>query len=67
MWVVLGPVLLWGILSPRSLWSTTKAWQYRNPDAVEPSDTAYALCRWGSVAALALFAVITFTILSGPR
>lgn len=58
----IGALLLWGIVSPRSLWQTTQGWRYRNQEAVEPSDTAYALCRWGSVIGIVILVIITVTI-----
>lgn len=42
--VIPAVVLLWMMISPRSLWKSF-SWQYRNPDALEPSDTAYAVNR----------------------
>jgi hypothetical protein len=62
LWIIVGPLLVWAIVNPQSVWQVTRSWQYRDPDAVEPSDTTYALCRWGSVAGLLLFAIITVTI-----
>ena len=46
--LLLAPVialLLWGAISPRSQWQRLFAWSYRNPEANEPSDAAYALTR----------------------
>lgn len=46
---ILGIVIFgFGAVSPRGLWRVSTAWQFRNPDAVEPSDTAYAISRVGS-------------------
>lgn len=42
-------ILLWAAISPESMWSTTSAWQYRDPEANEPSDAAYAVQRVGEV------------------
>ena len=47
-WIIFFAVAVlavWGAISPRSQWNTLSAWQYRNPDANEPSDAAYALTR----------------------
>jgi hypothetical protein len=41
----LGALGAWMAISPRSLFWRTAAWQYRNPEANEPSDAAYALRR----------------------
>lgn len=54
--VLLFVLLLWGAISPESQWKALAAWQYRNPEANEPSDTVYTLMRVGSVVALAALA-----------
>ena len=43
--ILLVPLLLWVIISPRSHWRVVAGWAYRNPEANEPSDTAYAVTR----------------------
>ncbi len=45
-------LLLWGTISPKSQWQSLQAWRYRDPEANEPSDTAYAMTRVGSVLGL---------------
>ncbi|MFG2042891.1 DUF6199 family natural product biosynthesis protein [Dactylosporangium sp. NPDC048998] len=52
--ILLLALLLWGVISPESQWRTLQAWSYRNPEANEPSDTAYTLTRIGSAIALAV-------------
>ncbi|MEV4009891.1 DUF6199 family natural product biosynthesis protein [Nonomuraea angiospora] len=37
-----------GLVNPRTLWRVTTAWQYRNPEANEPSDFAYGMGRGAS-------------------
>lgn len=37
--------LLLALLDPRAVWQRTTAWSYRNPEAVEPSDAAFAASR----------------------
>jgi uncharacterized membrane protein len=39
------PLALWGMLAPRSQWRALASWQYRHPEANEPSDAAYAIQR----------------------
>ncbi|MGH3658018.1 MAG: hypothetical protein ACRDUA_15290 [Micromonosporaceae bacterium] len=41
------PVLLlaWMAISPRGMWQTLSAWQFKNPEANEPSEAAYAANR----------------------
>ncbi|GAA4912352.1 DUF6199 family natural product biosynthesis protein [Stackebrandtia albiflava] len=36
---------LWIAISPKGMWRTTAAWQYRNPEANEPSEAGYAVQR----------------------
>ena len=40
--MVLIPMLLWGAIDPRGMWEVTSAWQFRDPEANEPSDDAFA-------------------------
>lgn len=40
--------LVWGVISPRSLWMQTQGWRFKDPEANEPSDTMYSLIRVGS-------------------
>src|SRR5688500_2867417 len=42
-----GIFMVIAFMNPRSLWRSTAAWQYRNPDANEPSDDAYSMKRAG--------------------
>ncbi|MBP2453703.1 DUF6199 family natural product biosynthesis protein [Mycolicibacterium lutetiense] len=35
--------------SPRRIWWVTESWKFRNPEANEPSDTAYGMTRAGGV------------------
>lgn len=40
-----GIFVLASLINPRSLWHAFSAWQYRNPEANEPSDAKYAMSR----------------------
>ncbi|MFV8053393.1 DUF6199 family natural product biosynthesis protein [Mycobacterium sp. 48b] len=48
--IVIG-VLVGGamVASPRRIWWVTESWKFKNPEANEPSDTAYGMTRAGGV------------------
>ena len=46
------PMLLWGAIDPRGMWEATSAWQFRDPEANEPSDGAFAFQRLAAFVAL---------------
>ena len=46
------PMLLWGAIDPRGMWEATSAWQFRDPEANEPSDGAFAFQRLAAIVAL---------------
>ncbi|GAA2088437.1 hypothetical protein [Actinomadura alba] len=61
-WVVLlfilaGVFILLGLVDQRKFWWMTTAWQYRNPEANEPSDSSLALGRF-SMFAMAVMSII---------
>jgi len=35
---VIIPMLLWSVIDPRGVWEVTSSWQFRDPEANEPSD-----------------------------
>jgi len=45
MLMTLCGLMLWMLISPGSFWRKTAAWQYKNPEANEPSDAAYTTMR----------------------
>lgn len=51
-------LLLWSVIDPRSQWQMTAAWRYRDPDANEPSDVAFAIERVAAGCLLIVFAVV---------
>lgn len=67
LWLLAGPIALWTLLNPASAWRTLSAWQYRNPDANEPSDAAYGLQRFGAAASLAGLVAITIMMITVTR
>jgi hypothetical protein len=54
-------MILLTAIGPRRLYWGTEAWSHRDPHAVEPSDTAYAVQRFlfGAIAAAGVFAIAT--------
>ena len=36
--LVIIPMLLWSVIDPRGVWEVTSSWQFRDPEANEPSD-----------------------------
>ena len=55
--LVIIPMLLWSVIDPRGLWEVTSSWQFRNPEANEPSDSAFAVQRF--------FAFISLLVIVG--
>jgi hypothetical protein len=63
---VVGALAVWGAISPRTQWNTLSAWQYRNPEANEPSDTAYAVTRVLNVIGLiGVIVMLTLLFIAG--
>jgi len=56
--IIGGIVALWLLISPQSVYWKTEAWQYKDPDANEPSDTAYSLSRISGGIMLVVIVVI---------
>ncbi|MCW4386448.1 hypothetical protein OH146_11760 [Salinibacterium sp. SYSU T00001] len=55
---LLAVVFVWGLFWPRSQWQVLAAWLRRNPDASEPSATAYAFHRILSGLGVATFLTV---------
>jgi len=69
IWLLLAVAVVlfvWGAVSPRSQWWAMQAWALKNPDANEPSETAYALTRLTYVVALIALAVTIFVLATLP-
>lgn len=58
---------LWALLGPRSMWWTTTAWKYNNPDAVEPSAAVYALTRLGGVVVIVGAGIVVWAGVTGAE
>jgi len=54
---VLGAVLVWGLIAPRSQWRVLFGWAARDPDASEPGDGVHGLRR--AISALGLIGLLT--------
>ncbi|MFD2077731.1 hypothetical protein SAMN05421678_12724 [Actinopolymorpha cephalotaxi] len=50
--VVFFALAVWSVIAPRSQWQLLSSWQYRHPEANEPSDASHMLTRVGGVAAI---------------
>ncbi|QFY05329.1 hypothetical protein GBF35_00295 [Nonomuraea phyllanthi] len=46
------------LINPRTLWRVTSAWQYRDPEANEPSDLAYGVGRGVSLVMAIVFLLV---------
>ena len=66
-WVILIIVIaycfIW-VLAPRKMWRITHGWQYKNPEANEPSDAAYAMLRIRAIVPIVIIPVAIFGIIS---
>lgn len=60
LFIVLVLILAANAIAPRTLWWTLSSWRYRNPDANEPSDSAFMAGR--IVAIVLLIAVIVVRV-----
>jgi hypothetical protein len=67
LWLFVGPIALWTLISPASAWRTLSAWQYRNPDANEPSDAAYGLQRLSALIMLIALSVVSLMLIDVTR
>lgn len=56
--VLVGLLMLWMVISPRSMWETLSAWQYKNPEANEPSEASFAMQRVAGVFGLVVMLVL---------
>ncbi|RYB93892.1 hypothetical protein EUA93_05700 [Nocardioides oleivorans] len=45
LWIVALLLLVLTVVNPRQLWYATTAWQFKNPQANEPSEASFALGR----------------------
>lgn len=55
---ILGTVLLWGVVSPRSQWRVLVGWSTRDPDRAEPGDSVHGVTR--IICLIGLLGVATF-------
>lgn len=62
--VVVIPMLLWGAIDPRGMWEVTSSWQFRDPEANEPSDDAFAFQRLAAIVSLLMIVGGVFFVMS---
>lgn len=55
-----GLLALWTLISPGSVYWALTAWQYKDPDANEPSDAAYMMSRIGAL--ITLIVLVAFGV-----
>ena len=65
--VVIIPMLLWGIIDPRGMWEATSSWQFRDPEANEPSDSAFAMQRFSAFVSLLVIVGAFFFVMSASH
>ncbi|MEU5990531.1 hypothetical protein ABZ806_16305 [Spirillospora sp. NPDC047418] len=64
MFVLAGVCLLLACMDQRKLYWKTGAWQYRNPEAHEPSDSAFAVQRGSMVVGAVALVIMGFVLKS---
>lgn len=64
--VIMTLTLLWSVIDPKGMWRTTASWQFRNPEANEPSESAYAFARICSLVGLVGVLAMAGMIFSNP-
>jgi len=65
LWIVAILLILLTVVDPRSLWYSTTAWQFKHPEANEPSEASFALGRVVSGVAAAGFTVAAIIATAG--
>ena len=58
------PFLLWNIIDPRGMWEKLSSWQFRDPEANEPSDAAFDVQRLISLISLSVLVVSALGLFS---
>ncbi|MBO1753526.1 DUF6199 family natural product biosynthesis protein [Allobranchiibius sp. CTAmp26] len=57
-------ISLCNVLAPEATWRRTRAWQYRNPSAAEPSAAAFKMQRIGGAVGIVIGLVLLIVTLS---
>ncbi|AGM26951.1 DUF6199 family natural product biosynthesis protein [Mycobacteroides abscessus] len=65
--LIVVPFLLWSIFDPKSQWQVLSSWKYRNPEANEPSEAAYAMTRIGGAVGLVVLVVLGYKMVQADR
>ncbi|MFF4534459.1 hypothetical protein ACFY1P_34965, partial [Streptomyces sp. NPDC001407] len=62
-WVLAAVLFLIGCANPRAVYWGSRAWQYRNPEANEPSAAAYVVQRVGAFVSAAVLCGMGFVLM----
>lgn len=65
LWIMTILFVVLAVVDPHKLWYATTAWQFKHPEANEPSEASFALGRVVSVVAAAGFGVAALTVTAG--
>jgi hypothetical protein len=65
LWIMTILFVILTVLDPRKLWYATTAWQFKNPEANEPSEASFALGRVVSGIAAAGFGCAAIIVTAG--
>ena len=57
-------ICLCNVVAPQATWRRTRAWQYKNPSAAEPSAAAFKVQRIGGVVGIVIGLVLLIVTLS---
>jgi hypothetical protein len=60
------PIGLYMLLQPKKLWWKFSAWQYKNPEANEPSESGYGVWALRGVVVIAVTAVLAWLVATKP-
>ena len=65
LWIMAMVLVVLTVVDPRKLWYSTSAWQFKNPEANEPSEASFALGRVVSGIAAVGFVIAAIVLTAG--